>query len=162
MGPRIGIREGLGIRLPNDRWFVEGASNYLAWVLVRRYLGEGKAKEFLATLDVMAHADTVGQIDIHSWLEGGSGSSAKSPSREHLQSARMAFATHEVMRLVARHGQGTIAKVLAQLKKVSDQARSARKGKKPDRTLEWAVVDAIKEVTGEDLRKRLMPDRTDG
>ena len=159
---RIGVREDLDIRLPNVRWFVEGASNYVAWVLVRRYLGEGKAKEFLATLDVMAYADAIGQVDVHSWLAEGATSAGKQASQKRLQSARMAFATHEVMRLVARHGQGTLPKVFAELKKVSDRARSTRKDEEPDEALEWAVLDAITKVTGEDMRKRLMPQKKDG
>lgn len=159
---RIGIREDLGIRLPNDRWFVEGTSNYVAWMLVKRYLGEGKAKEFMATLDVMAHADAMGQVDIHSWLAEDSSLSAKSTSRKRLQSARMAFATHEVLRLVARHGQSTIPKVFAELKKTSDHLQRVRKDKEPDAALAWAVIDAVTKVTGEDMRKRLTSQKTDG
>lgn len=152
---RVGIRQELQIHVPGDMWLVEGTSNYLAYALLKRQFCRFMGCDFSAAPDTRPYMDMRSCVGLASWSERGQDTSAAEP---RLQSARVAFATSEATRLVQRHGRGAIAKVLAELKNAASETEN-RDG--PASAPRSPVPEAIRKVTGEDIRARLATYGTD-
>ena len=146
---RVGIRQELGVHVPGDMWLVEGASNYIAGELLKRHFTDAMAADFLSALATRPYLDVKGRVDLASW----SGVERNRPcAGQRLRSARLAFATAEVTRLIQRHGRDAIAKIFVELKKAAGE----RKGRdRPGSALRSPVPEAIRKVTGEDISRRL-------
>jgi len=142
---RTGIRGGLGVSAPCDTWLVEGSAHHAAWTVLKRHFPSHVAEGFLASLDTRAYRDMRSRVRLASWALAGNETKGLPDHEENVRKAREAFAFHEVRALAERCGQDAIARVLAELAKVS-KAHAAGPN---------AVPDAIRSATGCDIRPRL-------
>ncbi len=127
---------------PYFRWFSDGFANAIAIHLLRKHFGEEPAKEFVRGFDHTKYSDIEKEINLYYWM--GADFCIKTPleSQDRLQSARYAYATFETQRLIEKHGIECVARILD---------RACKKRINNSRNL----VTAVKEVTGEDIKKRL-------
>ncbi len=137
---RVGIRRDLRVQAPHDAWLVAGAADYLTCAALRRYVSGDIASQYLRVLDVRSYPGLRNRVKLAAWSMKPD--EVAMPA-DRLGMAREAFAMAEVMRLLDRHGEDTLAKVFAELRKTGNT------------TSPTAVVDAVKKVTGEDVTSRL-------
>jgi len=150
----IAMLAEIGICGERRRWFLEGVANYVAITGMRKFVSERAALDYLRSFDVRQYQALKRRAALAKWVwvPRQVTGSARTPEEAALTYARYAYATHEIMGLVERHGEDVIPRVFAEL-------RSAKPGPvgpfgKPLVTID-VVLDAIEAVTGEDFRKRL-------
>jgi len=135
----------LGLRGPFRRWFCEGAANLIAERCLREFVGAKAARDFAEVQSTKEHESQKSQADLIAWRADEWEKEMPQKWVEEIQSARYAFSTHEVRELVKRHGPNTLPDIFKELRKVkwTDENEGI-----PDQ----AIYDAIKKVTGEDMK----------
>jgi hypothetical protein len=128
---------------PYFRWFSDGFANALSAEILRRHFGADAAKAFLADYDPAPYADIQHQVNLAYWMGKSFEIAAPIESEKRLTNARYAYATFEARRLIDRHGLDIVQRVLR---------RAATQPTNDSREL----FPAIEQVTGEDMRQRLM------
>lgn len=130
------------------RWFTDGFANAITLHILRSNGQEKAAAEYARALDAGRYADIEGQINLQYWLPANLGlvpaRTGPLESENRLDLARYAFATHEAVRLVDKHGIGCVARIL-------DKATAGNR-----RVGRQDLLAAVKEATGEDMAQRLL------
>jgi TPR repeat protein len=136
-------------RDPYCRWFSDGFANAIS-IRVLKNNGEEKSAARLAdAYEVTKHAALLGKVNLQYWMTLGKSVFDESPrgaldSEGDLEQARYSYATHEAVRLIDRHGIGCVAKILAKTCAIKGGASGQD------------VLNAVSEVTGEDIAKRFL------
>jgi hypothetical protein len=150
MLPGVAIHEAAEAALvlpikPEDRywrWFSDGVANVVAAQILDEMIGPEEANEFLKVLSKEPYEDLKGKINLRFWMALNYCIETGLEDEERLESARYAYATYEIQRLVDAHGLDCIRKItdiLAQQLTVTSRT----------------IVQAIHKVTGEDMNERL-------
>lgn len=137
-------------RDPYFRWFSDGFANAVTILVLKQHLGEKMAAAFAKSYDISKYADLEKQINLLYWMGVGFSIEAPIESEQRLNHARYAYATHEAVRLIDRHGIGCVARILDKACK-NEQRNHSRN-----------LISAVKEVTGEDIEKRFLRYQTFG
>lgn len=126
-----------------DRWFSDGVGTYVGVKVIEDVLGKGAADALKHAYDAREHADMAEKIDLLAWRN-----SAWETDMPFVQprvtSACYAFSYKEMKELVERHGNDTMKRICSAVISSKDKVRN-----------EKTLIDAIKSVTGEDMRKVL-------
>ncbi len=127
---------------PYWRWFSDGFANAITIDILKKYSGAEDAKEFAKAYDVNEHKELEKEINLRYWM--GLNFCIKTPLEyeNELRMARYAYATYEAQRLIEKHGIDCVRKILDEVCK-----KKTRTGQD--------ILQAIKEVTGEDMQQRL-------
>jgi len=126
---------------PYFRWFSDGFANAIAERLLRKYVSEDAAQEYASGYDTSEYSDIEKEVNLYYWM--GLAFCIKTPleSEDRLNYARYAYATFEAKRLVEKHGIEVVKKILD--KACERPTRDSRN-----------LVEAVEEVTGEDIEER--------
>lgn len=126
---------------PHLRWFQEGFANVVSFYLLERLFGEGGPDDFRAQNDAAPYGDMENTVNLEYWLAAAFDVNTPLDSESVLSNARYAYATVEAKHLVDEHG-------IECLKAILDRCAE----KKPLKS--EGLFEAIREVTGEDLKER--------
>jgi len=130
----IGLLNGLW---PFDRWFSEGAANYVAGLCLERFLESAARDEFLRAWSNSSE-DERARVDLAAWpfpdWEPG--------PPDDLLNAYYAVTTEVVGGLVERHGEQTVPSIIRHLRQMPNRG--------PD-----SLAKCLREVTGESLESLL-------
>jgi len=130
---------------PNDqywRWFSDGFANAVTIELLNRHIGKEAAEQFAAPYDVRGYIDLLREINLAYWMSTKYNIETPLDYEKQLDYARYCFATLEARRLIEKHGIGCVRRILDRV--VSQDSRTSK-----------GLLDVIKQVTGEDMTKRL-------
>lgn len=137
---------------PYWRWFSDGFANAISLDLIGKHMGEGAAKEFARGFDPNEKAIPPAEVNLRYWMLANyypCGTQTFVEAESRINHARYAYATVEARRLIADHGIGCIREIL-------DRITSA------DQRTGNELLRIIKDVTGEDMERRLMRCQTFG
>jgi len=136
---------------PYWRWFGDGFANAIAKELLKKYAGAEIAEEYAESCAVDNYEDLEKEVNLRYWMSAKYYVGIEKPVErgERMFYARYAYATFEAQRLVDAHGIECVKEIMNEV--------SSKEG----RTSE-ALMDAIKKVTGEDMRERLRRYQTFG
>lgn len=131
------------LRSADRRWVCEGIANHLALQVLRRRVGDDRARSYYDVVRQLAEAGKGDLGELERWPV------AENPEAQHypseLNQANYVHATWVIEQAVARHGADLIPRWLASV------------GKTPMRDANLQTVyAAFREITGEDLRRTLM------
>jgi tetratricopeptide (TPR) repeat protein len=143
----VAIVRRLEYRDPHLRWFGEGFANVISLRLLEKFFGTEFADEFAAGYDPSDYADIENTVNLEFWLTASLCVKTPLDSEDDLSNARYAYATLEAKRLADEHG---IECLKAILDRCAEKAPVDSAG----------LFDAIREVTGEDLKERFARYRT--
>jgi hypothetical protein len=130
---------------PYWRWFDDGFANAITYTLTEKYLGEEAAREFAARNDASRYAHLERELNLRYWMIANffvDVTPMPVEAEADVEYARYAYATAEAQGLLERHGTDCVAKILDAVDK-----RDSRGG--------GDLLEAIHEVTGEDVKERL-------
>lgn len=130
---------------PYWRWFSDGFANAITRRLVAQYVSPDAAKEFASAYDPNRCTDLRQETNLSYWMLANytvytSQTSVRAESS--LQQARYTYAMFEAQRLIDAHGIDCVRRILDELI-VTDARKSSD------------LLDAIRKITGEDMRARL-------
>ena len=127
---------------PYWRWFSDGFANAITIEILKKYTGAEDAEEFAEAYDVSEYKELEKEINLRYWM--GLNYCIKTPLEyeNELRMARYAYATYEAQRLIEKHGFDCVRKILDEV-----CTKKTRTGQ--------AILQAIKEVTGEDMQQHL-------
>jgi len=127
---------------PYWRWFSDGFANAITIDILKKYTGAENAEEFAKAYDVNEYKELEKEINLRYWM--GSSFCIKTPLEyeNKLTYARYAYATYEAQRLIEKHGFDCVRKILDEV-----CTKKSRTGQD--------ILQAIKQVTGEDIGQRL-------
>ena len=145
-------------------WFSGGVAGFLTGQILNDFVSESAARNFIESQNIESFVRIAPQIHLVKWIGNDPKDKPKTPQEEILKKARYAFSIIEIMGLVQRNGPDCLAKVFAEIKKAApfDKAKVSQKVSPKDSTGEELVQDleallnAIKSVTGENFRRRLL------
>jgi hypothetical protein len=126
---------------PYFRWFSDGFANAITERLVRKYLGDAEAANFAAFYDTTRYADLQHEINLTYWRGLSAAVKTNLEIERRIDYARYCYSMQEAKRLIDTHGIEIVAKVLGNA--APAEHNDTRR-----------LFDAVKEVTGEDLRAR--------
>jgi len=127
------------------RWFSDGFANAITCTLAEKYLGKEARKEFASAYDPNDYRNLEKQINLRYWMLANYCpyvTQVPVKAEADLQSARYAYATFEAQRLIDKHGIGCVRAILDKI--VAKDLRTR-----------GGLLQAIREVTGEDMDQRL-------
>lgn len=130
---------------PYWRWFNDGFANAITHRLTEKYLGEEAAREFAARNDVSRYAHLEKELNLRYWMIANffvDVTPMPVEAEADMEYARYAYATAEAQGILERHGTDCVGKILDAI-----DSRDSRNGSD--------LLEAIKEVTGEDPQERL-------
>ncbi len=127
---------------PYWRWFSDGFANAITIDILKKYTGTEDAEEFAEAYDVKKYKKLEKEINLRHWM--GLIFCIKTPLEyeNKLRMARYTYATYEALRLIEKHGFDCVRKILDQV-----CTKKTRTGQD--------ILQAIKQVTGEDMQQRL-------
>jgi len=127
---------------PYWRWFSDGFANAITIEILKKYTGAEDAEEFAEAYDVKKYKKLEKEINLRYWM--GLIFCIKTPLEyeNELRMARYTYATYETQRLIEKHGIDCVRKILDEV--CSKKTRTGQD-----------ILQAIKEVTGEDIQQRL-------
>jgi hypothetical protein len=123
------------------RWFSDGFANAITERLVRKYLGDAEADRFAAAYDTAKYAEIQHEINLTYWRGLAAAVKTSLEIETRIDYARYCYSMLEAKRLLDAHGIEIVAKIME--KAAPDEHNDTRR-----------LFDAVKEVTGEDLRAR--------
>jgi len=130
---------------PYWRWFSDGFANAITHRLVGKYMGRAAAEQFAATFDPAQSEDLREEINLRYWMLGNFCVLVVNipvPAEARVLHARYRYATSEARRLVDKHGIECVTAILENI--CAKQSRTSDD-----------LLEAIREVTGEDMERRL-------
>ncbi|MFH1744363.1 MAG: hypothetical protein ABIH23_35620 [bacterium] len=147
----------LRVRVAHSGWFSHGVSNYITWAVLKRFFSESSAENMLRTFDTEPYLDMKQKVNLEDWLAFGPSLEPETEWEKRLEEARLAFATHEIMGLVQRHGEEVIPKICTEIQKATAGTPNETGSGKTKIFVEdmSTVLDIVDRITGEDFRKRL-------
>ncbi len=127
---------------PYWRWFSDGFANAITIEILKKYTGTEDAKEFAEAYDVNKYKKLEKEINLRYWM--GLIFCIKTPLEyeSELRMARYTYATYEAQRLIEKHGFDCVRKILDKV-----CTKKSRTGQD--------ILQAIKQVTGEDMQQHL-------
>jgi len=130
---------------PYWRWFSDGFANVITIGLLEKYVGKDAAEPFTHGFDPNEKQGLANQVNLRYWMLANycvytTDTPVKAESE--IDYARYAYSTVEARRLVDAHGIGCVREILD---------RIAPKDKRDGSDL----LQAVKDVTGEDMEQRL-------
>lgn len=134
----VAMGEDLEIRGAFRRWFCEGAADYIAAACVEKLFGKAASTEYLKPRHPTLYKDLRNQVDLLRW-RAPEWQTDMPTMDDRLGSAHYAYAAREVFGLAKRHGPEVIPTVFKEISK-----SEIRDGE--------TILNAIKKVTGEDIR----------
>ncbi|HPO07155.1 MAG TPA: hypothetical protein PLZ55_00700 [bacterium] len=140
---------------PDRRWFCEGVSSYLTTAALGKCVSQEFAKFLIDKFNIDKYQDMTGQVNLVTWKPDRDSGERPRPEDEKLNEAHAAYATHEIMGLVNRHGEEIIPKIFKRLREIPLPEVSPDENRPPIRDM-GTVYDVIEEVTGENFRARLL------
>ena len=145
----LAMHEDLAISGERRRWFVEGVATCVAWETLRTLVSEDAAGEYIARRSTVPYENIKQTVQLSAWRFDDN---PRSHDQWVMHDARYAFATHEILGLIDRHGTDVIRRILLE----ANRARSERPRRlHKDVTTIDHLLDAITRVTGEDFRQHL-------
>ena len=127
------------------RWFSDGCAEAITYILVEKYLGRETAQGYV-TRDLESFRDLEKEVNLAYWMMAAVDpfgiENIPIESEQQLLLARYAYSMFEAQRLIDEHGIECVREILDEI-----VARDSRSGSD--------LLDAIEEVTGEDMAARL-------
>lgn len=127
---------------PHVRWFTDGYADALTVHLLRKHIGDFAVTRFVTARDVEQYADVKREANLLTWPAMTYEMRLPLAAEERLRLARYAFAMHEAVGLIDRHGPGHIGQVLDHV--AAGEGRTDRQ-----------LLAAVQTVTGENIADRL-------
>jgi tetratricopeptide (TPR) repeat protein len=127
---------------PYWRWFSDGFANAITIEILKEHAGFEIAEEFAEAYYISEYKQLEKEINLRYWM--GLNFCIETPLEyeNQLQMARYAYATQEAQRLIELHGIDCVRKIIDKV--LTKETRTGRD-----------IIQAIKEITGEDMQKRL-------
>jgi len=139
----ITLQRRIKARNPYLRWFADGAANAIAYEILKKHISQKHADEFLKEYDIAPYKELTAEINLQYWMLLKYCINADNRIKfDELEFPRYCFATHEMRRLIEKHGIGCIKEIADEMHKSKTQG-------------DTKLLDTIKEVTGEDIAERL-------
>jgi len=130
---------------PYWRWFSDGFANAITFHLVEKYMGKDAAERFAHGFDPNDKQGLTNQVNLRYWMRAdfcACGTDVPVKAESEIESARYAYSTVEARRLIDAHGIGCVREILDRV-----AAKDKREGSD--------LLQAVKDVTGEDMEQRL-------
>ncbi|MBN1973063.1 MAG: tetratricopeptide repeat protein [Sedimentisphaerales bacterium] len=130
---------------PYLRWFSDGVANSVAYELVKKYMGEEDANNFISKYDVNKYEDIKKEINLQYWMASNFcilSDIKPTEIDERFSIARYAYATYEIQNLIRKYGLECIGKIIDEI-----TTQASRTGAD--------LLIAIRNVTGEDMYLRM-------
>jgi hypothetical protein len=126
---------------PYWRWFSDGFANAITIEILKRHAGIDIADEFAKAYYISEYKPLEKEINLRYWM--GLNYCIKTPLEyeNELQLARYAYATQEAQRLIEKNGIDCVRKIIDKI-----LTKETRTG--------LDILQAVNEVTGEDMQKR--------
>ncbi|NQT01401.1 MAG: hypothetical protein HQ580_05235 [Planctomycetes bacterium] len=123
------------------RWFSDGFANVITFEILKKYAGLEIAEEFAKAYYINAYKGLEKEINLRYWM--GLNFCIKTPLEyeNNLSLARYAYATQEAQRLIEKNGIECVRKIIDKM--LTKNTRTAQD-----------ILQAVNEVTGEDMQKR--------
>ncbi len=123
------------------RWFSDGFANAITIEILKKYAGVEIADDFAKAYYINAYKGLEKEINLRYWM--GLNFCIKTPLEyeNELSLARYAYATQEAQRLIELNGIDCVCKIIDKL--LTKKTRTAQD-----------ILQAVNEVTGEDMQKR--------
>lgn len=131
---------------PYWRWFSDGFANAITCTLVARHMSSAAARDFAAAYDPNRCRDLEQQINLRYWMLGNYSVYASEipvAAESRIQQARYTYSLLEARRLIDTHGIDCVRRILDRVAAGEDRS-------------DLALMEAIKDVTGEDMARRLL------
>lgn len=139
-----GIVFDCGIRTAYRRWFCDGAAQCVVEMAAKEFLGQSIYEDLVTMWYTSNYQEDKPKIDLLAWRGLEWEVSMPGAPGVTLNTIHYAFATQEIRGLVERHGPDVISKVIKHLSKLEADDRDS-----------FAIMEAIKAVTGEDMEAAL-------
>jgi len=130
---------------PYWRWFSDGFANAITIGLLEKYVGKDAAGPFAHDFDPNDKQGLANQVNLRYWMLADYcvyTTDVPVKAESEISGARYAYATQEARRLVDTHGVGCVHEILDWI-----AAKDRRDGND--------LLQAVKDVTGEDMEQRL-------
>ena len=130
---------------PYWRWFSDGVANCVTYELLKKYAGTEIADDFIKGYDVNEYNELKKELNLRYWMSGRFCillQDMPTEAGKRFNYARYVFATHEVRRLIDRHGIDCVHRILDEIS--VKQSRTSSE-----------LLETIKNVTSEDINVRL-------
>lgn len=128
---------------PYMRWFMDGFANVITYEILKEHVSDTAAESFLQAY-TSTELDTIkNQINLEHWLilDYAIGNDVPLEKEKVITHARYCYATNESKRLMDAYGIGCVRKILDAFNR-------------NDNSNDGSIYQAIKEITGEDLKVR--------
>ncbi|MHC4535161.1 MAG: hypothetical protein ACYS6K_14525 [Planctomycetota bacterium] len=124
------------------RWFSDGFANAITFEILKKYAGIEMADDIATAYYISEYKGLEKEINLRYWM--GLNFCIKTPLEyeNNLSLARYAYATQEAQRLIELNGIECIRKIIDKM--LAKKTRTARD-----------ILQAVNEVTGEDMQQRL-------
>ena len=126
---------------PYWRWFSDGFANAITIELLKKHAGPETADEFAKHYYISEYKALEKEINLRYWMGLNFCINTPLEYEDQLRLARYAYATQEAQRLIELHGIDCVRKIIDNI--LTKKTRTARD-----------ILQAVKEVTGEDMPKR--------
>ena len=123
------------------RWFSDGFANAITIEILKKYAGVEMADEFAKAYYINAYKGLEKEINLRYWMGLNFCIKTTLEYENELSLARYAYATQEAQRLIELNGIDCVRKIIDKL--LTKKTRTAQD-----------ILQAVNEVTGEDMQKR--------
>jgi hypothetical protein len=130
--------------MPEDpywRWFSDGFANAITIEILKKHARPETADEFAKHYYIGEYKGLEKEINLRYWMGLNFCINTPLEYEDQLRLARYAYATQEAQRLIELHGVDCVRKIIDNI--LTKKTRTAKD-----------ILQAVKEVTGEDMQKR--------
>lgn len=126
------------LRSPDRRWFCEGVANYVALQVIRKRVGEERAREYYPVDQLLARVGEGSFAELEKWPAAETAAARHYASE--INEANYVRATAVIQRLAAKHGESLLPRWLAEIRKTPAAKANIQ-----------TVYAAYTQVTGEEF-----------